>query len=94
MKQLDPLVVSSGEVVVNLVVGFEQLTCQRAVDAPPAAVDAVHVGHAGIGPRLQGVDTVEGAELLLSVEFPHVVSTQSDDLSGQVALVGEVVREL
>ena len=44
LKQLNPLVVSGGEIVVYFVVGVDQLTGQRTVDTTAHAVYRVDVG--------------------------------------------------
>ena len=94
LEQLEPFVVPVGEIVADFVVGVDQLARQRTVDASAQAVDGVDVGHAGVGPRLQGIEAVERAELRLGVECHDVVAACGDDLAGQIALVAKVVRDL
>lgn len=93
-EQFDPLVVSGGQVVVDFVVGLDQLARQGPIYAASDPVHRIDVGDAGIGPRLQRIEAVERGELRLSVEVPHIVSAYVDDVPGQVALVVEVVGDL
>ena len=55
-------------------VGFDQLSCQRTVDAAPLAIDGVDVGNVCVGPRLQRFEAVQAAELWLTVKLPDVVA--------------------
>ena len=78
----------------NFVVGVDQLAGKGAVDASPHSVDGVDVGHARIGPGLQGIKAVQGTQSRLSVKRLDVVAPCRDDMAGQIALVAEVVRDL
>jgi hypothetical protein len=80
--------------VVHIVIRFHQLTGQRTVYASALAVDRVHVGYAGAGPRLQRLDAVKGAQSGLGVKGHHIVAPGVDDLARQIALVTEVMRHL